>query len=105
MMDGLRLQDYTLAVADGTAWLTNERNFKNSCMQSLQQYKQNFVHIDNWCGASPCNNDDTVLNGLSLDSDRTWSVTTTTPNTAFKYYLFYTTQKKLVISKGTLALI
>ena len=23
MMDGLRLQDYTLAVADGTAWLTN----------------------------------------------------------------------------------
>ena len=105
MMDGLRLQDYTLAVADGTAWLTNERNFKNSCMQSLQQYKQNFIHIDNWCGASPCNNDDTVLNGLSLDSDRTWSVNTTTPNAAYKYYLFYTTQKKLVISKGTLALI
>ena len=105
MMDGLRLQDYTLAVADGTAWLTNERNFKNSCMQSLQQYKQNFIHIDNWCGASPCENDDTVLNGLSLDSDRTWSVNTTTTNAAYKYYLFYTTQKKLVISKGTLALI
>ncbi len=29
VMDGLRLQDYTLAVADGTAWLTNERNFNN----------------------------------------------------------------------------
>ncbi len=74
-------------------------------MQSIQQYKQNFVHIDNWCGASPCENDDTLLNGLSLDSDRTWSMNTTTTNTAFTYYLFFTTQKKLVISKGTLALI
>ena len=65
MMDGLRLQDYTIAVADGTAWLTNERIFKNSCVQSLQQFKQNFVHIDNWCGNSPCNNDDTLLNGVT----------------------------------------
>ena len=105
MMDGLRLQDYTIAVADGTAWLTNERNFKNSCMQSNQQFKQNFVHIDNGCGASPCENDDSLLNGLSLDSDRTWSVTTTTTNAAYKYYLFYTTQKRLVISKGSLTLI
>ena len=105
MMDGLRLQDYTVAVADGTAWLSNERNFKNSCIQSIQQFKQNFVHIDNWCGASPCDNDDSLLNGLSLDSDRTWSVTTTTTNAAYKYYLFYTTQKRLVISKGSLTLI
>ena len=105
MMDGLRLQDFTLSVADGTAWLCNERNFKNSAMQSLRQYKQNFVHIDNWCGNSPCNNDDTLLNGLSLDSDRTWSVSTTTANLALKYYMFYTTQKKLVISRGTLALV
>ena len=78
MMDGLRLQDFTLTVADSTPWLYNERNFKNSAMQSIQQFKQNFVHIDNWCGASPCDNDDTLLNGLSLDTDRTWSVLTTT---------------------------
>ena len=105
MMDGLRLQDFTLSVADSTTWLCNERNFKSSSIQSLKQFKQNFVHIDNWCGSSPCDNDDTLLNGLSLDTDRTWSVTTTTPNAAFKYYLFYTTQKKLVISKGSLTLI
>ncbi len=55
MIDGLRLQDYTLSVSDGT--------FKNSCMQALQQYKQNFIHIANWCSASPCDNDDTLLNG------------------------------------------
>ena len=104
-MDGLRLQDFTLKVSDSTHWLYNERNFKNSCMQSLQQFKANFVHIDNWCGASPCNNDDSVLNGLSLDIDRTWSVQCNNATAAYKFYLFYITQKKLVINKGSLTMV
>ena len=104
-MDGLRLQDFTLQPSDGTHWLYNERNFINSCIQSQQQYKANFIHIDNWCGASLCENDDSVLNGLSLDSDRTWSVQVTTPSAALKYYLFFTTQKRLVISKGVLSIV
>ena len=104
-MDGLRLQDFTLKVADSTHWLYNERNFRDSSMQSLQQFKANFVHIDNWCGRSPCNNDDSVLNGLSLDTDRTWSMQCNNVTNAYKFYLFYTTQKKLVISRGSLTLI
>ena len=60
MMDGLRLQDFTLSIADGTAWLYNERNFSNSAMQCLRQWKNNFVHIDNWGGNGPCNNDHTL---------------------------------------------
>ena len=104
-MDGLRLQDFTLKVADSTHWLYNERNFRSSCMQSLQQFKANFVHIDNWCGASACENDDSVLNGLSLDNDRTWSMQCNNVTGAYKFYLFYTTQKKLVISRGSLTLI
>ena len=104
-MDGLRLQDFTLQPSDSTHWLYNERNFKHSCLQSLQQYKSNFIHIDNWCGAPPCDNDDSVLNGLSLDSDRTWSVQVITPSAALKYYLFFTTQKRLVISKGVLSIV
>ena len=104
-MDGLRLQDFTLRVADSTHWLYNERNLKDSCIQSLQQYKTNFMHIDNWCGASPCNNDDTMLNGLSLDTDRTWSIQLNTASAAYKFYLFFTTQKRLVISKGILSVV
>jgi hypothetical protein len=114
-MDGLRLQDYTLRIADGTAWLTNERNFRNSSLLGLQQFKDQFVHIDNWCGASPCENDDSALNGLSLDTDRTWSIQVgtlgTVPNDGggtyygLKFYAFFTTQKKLVIFKGVLSLV
>ena len=42
MMDGLRLQDFTLTSADSTPWLYNESCFRNSAMQSIQQFKQNF---------------------------------------------------------------
>ena len=104
-MDGLRLQDYTVSIADSTHWLSNERNFRDSCIMNIGQFKTNFVHIDNWCGASPCQNNDSVLNGLSLDTDRTWSIQTVTPSAAYRYYAFFITQKKLVISKGSLTLI
>ena len=106
-MDGLRLQDFTLRVSDATHWLHNNQHFKGSCMQSLNQFKGSFVHIDNWCGAPPCINDDSQLNGLSLDSDRTWSVivNNNAAAEAYRFYLFFTTQKKLVISKGVLSLV
>ena len=106
-MDGLRLQDFTLKASDSTHWLYNERNFQGSCMQSLQQFKGSFVHVDNWCGSSPCTTDDSVLNGLSLESDRTWSMQCNNHATpaAYKFYLFYTTQKRLVISKGVISLV
>ena len=68
-MDGLRLQDFTLSTADSTHWIANERNFTESSMLNLKQFKNNFIHIDNWCGAFPCVNDDSVLNGISLDTD------------------------------------
>ena len=115
-MDGLRLQDFTLKIADGTAYLANEQSFRDSSMLTLQKFKEQFVHINNWCGASPANNNDSMLNGLSLDSDRTWSVQAnlgTVPNDAgnpvvyygLKCYLFFTIQKKLVISKGSINVI
>ena len=73
-MDGLGLQDFTLKISDGTAYLANERNFRDSSVLCIQQFKDQFIHLDNWCGTSPCTNDDSVLNGLSLESDRTWSI-------------------------------
>ena len=82
-MDGLRLQDFTLSTADSTHWLANERNFNESSMLNLKQFKNNFIHIDNWCGAAPCLNDDTILNGLDLESDRTWSIQTVTTSAAY----------------------
>ena len=59
-MDGLRLQDFTIKTSDSTHWIVNEKNFKGSCVQSLAQVKNNFIHVNNWCGALPCSNDDTV---------------------------------------------
>ena len=85
---------------------------------TLQQYKDQCIHVDNWCGASPANNDNGMLNGLSLDTDSTWSIqanlgvvpndAAAAPNTIYyglKCYLFFTTQKKLVISRGSLTVV
>ena len=103
-MDGLRLQDYTIKVADSTHWLTNERNFQGSCIQALQQYKDHCVHIDNWTGDPSCLRDDTVAAGLELGSDRTYSIQYNNAAVAATYriYLYFITQKQLVISKGIL---
>ncbi len=43
-------------------------------MLTLQQYKYQFIHVDKWCGSSPANNDDGMLNGLRRDTDRAWSI-------------------------------
>ena len=103
-MDGLRLQDYTIKVADSTHWLTNERNYQGSCIQAHQQYKDHCVHIDNWTGDPSCMRDDTVAAGLELGSDRTYSVQYNNAAAAATYriYLYFITQKQLVISKGIL---
>ena len=103
-MDGLRLQDYTIKVSDSTHWLTNERNFQGSCIQALAQYKDHCVHIDNWTGDPSCLRDDTVAAGLELGSDRTYSIQYNNAAVAATYriYLYFITQKQLVISKGIL---
>ena len=103
-MDGLRLQDYTIKVSDSTHWLTNERNFQGSCIQALQQYKDHCVHIDNWTGDPSCLRDDTVAAGLELGSDRTYSVqyNNAVGAATYRIYLYFITQKQLVISKGIL---
>jgi len=103
-MDGLRLQEYTIKVADSTHWLTNERNFQGSCIQALQQFKDHCVHIDNWTGDPSCMRDDTVAAGLELGSDRTYSIQYNNAAAAavYRIYLYFITQKQLVISKGIL---
>ena len=97
-------QDFSLSPTDGTAWLYNKRKFKDSCLLHFSQYRSNFVHVDNWSGSSICKTDDSKINEFSLDSDRTWAVTANTVAAAYRYYMYYTTQKKLRISRGAITL-
>ena len=101
-MDGLRMQDMTISPADATHYLINQPHLKGSCIQSLSQFKMNFTHIESWGGKAICQLDDTVTNGLGLETDKTYSVQFNTANQISRIYLFYITQKQLVISRGML---
>ena len=49
--------------------------------------------------------DDTVTNGLGLETDKTYSVQFNTVNQISRIYLLYITQKQLVISRGMLNIV
>ena len=105
-LDGIRLQDFTLSAEDSTHWLVNEPYLRGSCILNVDQYKNQCMHIDSWTGNPVCQEDDTIDNGLSLDSDKTYGVGYTnlynvTSQSSFQHYLFFVVQRQLTI-KGNM---
>ena len=93
-----------MKVPDSTHWLTNERSFQGSCIQSLAQYKDHCVHIENWTGDPSNMRDDTVAAGLELGSHRTDSLQYNNAAAAetYRIYMYFIVQKQLFICKGIL---
>ena len=108
-LDGIRLQDFTVSASDSTHWLINEPYLRGSAILTLDQYKNQCCHIDSWTGKPVCEEDDTVDNGLSLDSDKTYGVTyptlyNTSTATSFDHYLFFVVQRQLAIKGNQIVL-
>ena len=108
-LDGIRLQDFTLSAEDSTHWLVNEYYLRGSCILNVDQYKNQCMHIDSWTGNPVCEEDDTIDNGLSLDSDKTYGVSYTnlynvTSQTSFQHYLFFVVQRQLTIKGNQIML-
>ena len=67
------------------------------------------MHIDSWTGNPVCQEDDTIINGLSLDSDKTYGVTYSTLHnistaTSVYHYLFFVVQRTLAIKGSQISL-
>ena len=104
-LDGIRLQDFTVSASDSTHWLINEPYLRGSAILTLDQYKNQCMHIDSWTGNPVCQEDDTIINGLSLDTDKTYGITYPTlynisTATSVYHYLFFVVQRTLAI-KGS----
>ncbi len=68
-MHGLHIQDITISLDDATLFLLNPPHLiKWKLYSILSQYKMNFTHIDSWGGQAICKSDDTVTNGLGLET-------------------------------------
>ena len=67
------------------------------------------MHIDSWTGNPVCEEDDTIDNGLSFDSDKTYGVSY---NTLYNFsavlskqhYLFFVVQRQLMIKGNQISL-
>ena len=108
-LDGIRLQDFTLSASDSTHYLVNEPYLRGSCILNTEQYKNQCMHIDSWTGNPVCEEDDTIDNGLSLDSDKTYGVSYNTlyniSSTGSKqHYLFFVVQRTLMIRGNQISL-
>ena len=108
-MDGLRLQDFLVQPLDATHWMINEPLLRGSCIMSLEQYKNQCMHIDSWTGKPVCEDDDTMDNGLSLDADKTYALNYNLFNigvsASLNHYLWFTVQRTLNIKGNMIGLV
>lgn len=85
----------------GEHWLYNKKWLKDSCIQSIADYNNNFVHLDNFTGESLCKADLTAVNGLELSTMRQYSfilngtITGSTPTV--NLYVVFICQKTLFL--------
>lgn len=83
----------------GEHWLYNKNELKGSALQGLELLSNDFVNIDSWIGKPLCEYDPSVEDGLILNENHTWGLTSTFTNgaQAYQHYVYYCAQKKLVI--------
>jgi hypothetical protein len=84
---------------NGEQWLYNKSKLYNSCLSSLPAFNCDFVHIDSFIGPdSLANADLTILDGLDLASNQTFSVFyagTSGASVTHNIYLVFSCQKTL----------
>jgi hypothetical protein len=61
----------------GEHWLYNKKHLKGSCIQSINDYNQSFVHIDSFLNDPLCKADWTAIDGLDMDAMHQYSITFT----------------------------
>ena len=99
-INNMRCQEFPVDCALGLDWLVNNDDIEHSSMMSINQFKYQFSHLENYSGQRPCESDDTIITGLSLDQEKTYGVYTTTQSLALNHWLFTVIQRELRIGGG-----
>ena len=100
-INSLRLQEFSPNVAISEDWILNQSLLNNSSVLSINQYRYQWVHIDSWCNGNNSVNttDDTVVAGLDLTDEKTYTINATTDQGRLAY-LYSIVQRKLIIKTG-----
>ena len=95
------LTNNDIVCAKNEHYFFNKAHLKGSAIQSGISYSNQFTHIDNFTGM-PLHEfaeKSTILNGISLAENQTWSLNATT-TAQLNNYVFWVCQKELTISSA-----
>jgi hypothetical protein len=99
-MNNMRCQEFPVDCTLGLDWLINNDDIEHSAVMSVNQYKYQFCHMENYSGQRPSECDDTIITGLSLDQEKTYGVYVNTVSAAYNHWLFTIVQRELRIGGG-----
>jgi len=101
-LDNVPLQESRPVCSEGDDYMLHKHLLEKSCIQNLNIYRFNKVHIDSW-RQGPCaswKENDGVEDGLSLDNERIWNAEFTTASAAYRHFTFACIQRKLKINNN-----
>lgn len=107
MLNNSRLQEFNVTTASNEDWLIHEEKVKGSVIQSSNQYKNDWFHLDDWSGLKLIDSQGAFNNvtGLSLDVEQKVDIYLTTDgNAAYNIYNFCVTQRVLTVSPSGVSL-
>ena len=96
-LNNMRCQEFAVDCTQSLDWLVNNEDIEHSSVLSVNQFKYQFCHMENYSGQRPCECNDTIITGLDLSQEKTYGVTVTTPSLAFNHWLFTVIQRELRI--------
>lgn len=98
-LDNQNLQEFVPLCAENEDYVLMKPILENSVIQSSNVFKANRCWIDSWRKGRSCDwkENDTVIDGLPLDSERIWNIEQTTAEVALRQYTFFVVQRTLNI--------
>ena len=101
-MDNVPLQESRPICARADDWMLHRDLLAKSCIQNLNIYRHNKVHIDSWRAGNCASwkERDGIADGLSLDNERIWAAEFTTASAAYRHFTFAVIQRNLTINNN-----
>jgi hypothetical protein len=99
-INNMRCQEFPVDCTMSLDWLVNSGDIDHSSILSINQFKYQFCHMENYSGQRPCECNDTIITGLDLGQEKTFGVYVNTVASAFNHWLFTVIQRDLRIGGG-----
>lgn len=105
LLNSVQLQDYQIDCTRGEDWLVNSDIIEGSAVSSVDQYKYQFVHIDDFSGKQSILEEGNLVNdsdicGRDLSEEQLYTFVGNTVSAQYNLFAVVVVQRELVIRQG-----